>query len=250
MARLNPVLIIPARMGSSRLPDKPLAMIGDKPMIVHVVERALSADIGPVFVATDDARIASAVAGCHVQAVMTQSAHQSGSDRIYEALQHIDADKSFNAVINVQGDLPTIAAPAIRAVLAPLHSRSVDIATLCAPIDRQEEASNPHIVKLVGSPITPNRLRALYFTRARAPYGEGVLYHHIGLYAYQRQALARFVALPPSPLEIRESLEQLRALEDGMRIDAQIVDDVPLGVDTMDDLIRARQILANKGDLI
>jgi len=245
---LNPVLLIPARMGSARLPDKPLALIGDKPMIVHVLERALEADIGPVFVATDDVRIASAVSDYGGQAVMTQNHHQSGSDRIYEALTRLDEEKKFNAIINVQGDLPTIAPQAIRAALAPLRDRQVDIATLCTPITDRREAENPNIVKLVGSKLGSSRLRALYFTRAPAPYGDGPLYHHIGLYAYRRQALAHFVALPPSPLEQSERLEQLRALEAGMRIDSEIVDDVPLGVDTLEDLMRARQILA-KGEI-
>jgi len=240
---LNPVLLIPARMASTRLPDKPLALIGDKPMIAHVVERALAANIGPVIVATDDARIANAVTNYDVGAVMTQSSHQSGSDRIYEALQEIDRYQKFNIIINIQGDLPTIAPQAISSALIPLKDKEVDIATLCAPITNEEEANNPHIVKLIGSQLAPDRLRALYFTRARAPYGEGALYHHVGLYAYRREALARFVTLPPSPLEKRESLEQLRALEANMRIDAQIVDDVPLGVDTCQDLNRARQIL-------
>jgi len=240
---LNPLVIIPARMGSARLPDKPLAMIGAKPMIVHVVERALEADIGSVIVATDDERIVAALGTCNVRTVMTKERHQSGSDRIYEALQKIDPDGHFNVIINVQGDLPTIAPHAIRAALTPLSEDSVDIATLCAPIMEEEEALNPNVVKLIGTSITPHRLRALYFTRARAPYGEGVLYHHIGLYAYRRYALERFISLPPSALELREKLEQLRALEADMRIDAEIVDDVPLGVDTAQDLTRARQLL-------
>jgi len=246
MESLTPLLIIPARMASTRLPDKPLARIGNKPMIAHVVERAMEADIGPVVVATDDERIAAAIADYDIQVVMTQSSHQSGSDRIYEALQKIDMEEHFNVIINVQGDLPTIAPQAIRAVLAPLRSHVADIATLCAPIRQAGEAENPNIVKLVGSPIGERRLRALYFTRARAPYGEGVLYHHIGLYAYHRAALARFVSLSPSPLEVREKLEQLRALEADMRIDAEIVEDVPLGVDTAQDLSRARQILSHR----
>jgi len=243
---LNPILLIPARMASGRLPGKPLAMIGDKPMIVHVVKRALEADIGPVVVATDDKHILEAVADCDASAVMTQSDHQSGSDRIMEALQKIDGDSRFNVIINVQGDLPTIAPQSIKAALAPLQESQVDIATLCAPITQREEATNPNIVKLVGSNLSACRLRALYFTRASAPYGDGPLYHHIGLYAYRRAALARFVALPPSPLECREKLEQLRALEAAMRIDAEIIDDVPLGVDTPQDLERARQLLARK----
>jgi len=243
---LNPVLLIPARMGAARLPGKPLALINDKPMIVHVVERALEADIGPVFVATDDAQIFAAVIGSGAGAVMTQKSHPSGSDRIYEALNQIDDRDKFNTIINVQGDLPTIAPQAIKSALAPLTEPQVDIATLCAPINYVEDATNPNIVKVVGTPIADQRLRALYFTRATAPYGEGRLYHHIGLYAYRRAALARFVSLPPSPLEQREKLEQLRALEAGMRIDVEIVNDVPLGVDTESDLDRARQILAKQ----
>jgi len=243
---LNPILLIPARLAAGRLPGKPLAMIGDKPMIVHVVERALEADIGPVIVATDDAQIVAAVAQCKIHAVMTGQHHQSGSDRIMEALREVDEEEKFNAIINVQGDLPTISPHAIKAALAPLENPQTDIATLCAPIMDEAEATNPNIVKLVGSHLSASRLRALYFTRARAPYGDGPLYHHIGLYAYRRAALARFVALPPSPLETREKLEQLRALEAGMRIDAEIVDDVPLGVDTPQDLERARQILENR----
>ncbi len=242
----NPIVLIPARMASTRLPDKPLADIGGEPMIVHVWRRAIEADVGPVAVATDDLRIVAAVEAAGGKAVMTRSDHQSGSDRIFEALGAIDPGGAFDVVVNVQGDLPTIEQAAVRGCLAPLADAAVDIATLATPITRAEEKDDPNVVKAVGSEIAPGRLRALYFTRARAPWGEGELMHHIGLYAYRRAALGRFVSLPPSPLERRERLEQLRALEAGMRIDIVIVDVAPLGVDTPEDLARARDILASR----
>jgi 3-deoxy-manno-octulosonate cytidylyltransferase (CMP-KDO synthetase) len=199
-----------------------------------------------VIVATDALEIARAVTDHGGEAVMTRADHPSGSDRIFEALETLDPSGQIDTIINVQGDLPTIAPADIRAVLAPLDDTSVDIATLAAVIRKDEEHTNPNVVKIVGSPLSPTRLRALYFTRATAPYGDGPRYHHIGLYAYRRQALARFVALPPSPLETREKLEQLRALEAGMRIDVTVVDTVPLGVDTPHDLETARHMLAEK----
>lgn len=242
--RFSPVVLIPSRMASTRLPGKPLADICGEPMIVQVWRRAREADIGPVVVAADDARIIEAIRAAGGEAVMTDPDHPSGSDRIFEALGRFDPDGDRDVVVNVQGDLPTIEPSAVRAAIAPLEDRDVDIATLTAAITREEERTNPNVVKVVGSPIGPRRLRALYFTRATAPWGEGSHFHHIGLYAYRRAALARFVTLPPSPLEKREKLEQLRALEDGMRIDAEIVDTVPLGVDTPEDLERARLLLA------
>jgi 3-deoxy-manno-octulosonate cytidylyltransferase (CMP-KDO synthetase) len=238
------LILIPARMAATRLPDKPLADINGTPMIVHVLRRALEADIGRAVVATDAPAIADAVAAAGGEAVMTRNDHPSGSDRIYEALERLDPGGRVAAVVNVQGDLPTITRDDIRAALAPLENREVDIATIAAEIHEPAERTNPNVVKVVGSPIGPRRLRALYFTRATAPFGEGPLYHHIGLYAYRRAALARFVTLRPSPLEQRERLEQLRALEAGMRIDVGIVDTVPLGVDTPDDLAKARAMLA------
>ena len=240
----NPVVLIPARMASTRLPGKPLADIHGAPMIVHVWRRATEAGIGPAFVATDDERIAAAVEAAGGQAVLTRADHPSGSDRIFEALGRIDPSAAHDLVVNVQGDLPTIAPAAIRACLGPLADPAVDIATLATPIRRAEERDDPNVVKAVGTELSPGRLRALYFTRARAPWGEGELLHHIGLYAYRRAALGRFVATPPSPLERRERLEQLRALEAGMRIDIAIVDVAPLGVDAPADLERARALLA------
>ncbi len=243
---MSTFILIPARMASTRLPGKPLADIAGKPMIVHVAERAREADLGRVVVATDAAEVAQAVRDCGFEAVMTRGDHQSGSDRISEALGALDPDGRADVVVNVQGDLPTIEPATIRAAIAPLDSGAADIATLCVEIEREEEKSNPNVVKVVGAALSATRLRALYFTRATAPWGEGPLYHHIGLYAYRRGALDRFVTMPPSPLEQRERLEQLRALEAGMRIDVEIVHSVPLGVDTPEDLERARQMLAGR----
>ena len=238
------IVLIPARMAATRLPGKPLLDIGGLPMIVHVLHRAWEADIGRVAVATDSNDIANAVRAAGGEVVMTRADHPSGSDRVHEALQTLDPNGDIETVINLQGDFPTIAPDNIRAVLAPLAHPDVAIATLAAEIHTEEEATNPNVVKVIGSQIGHNRLRALYFTRATAPWGDGPRYHHIGLYAYRRAALARFVALPPSPLESREKLEQLRAIEAGMRIDVTIVDAVPRGVDTPDDLDTARRALA------
>ncbi len=239
----NPVVIIPARLGSTRLPGKPLADIHGEPMIVHVWRRAVEAGVGPVVVAADAPEIVAAVEAAGGRAVLTRSDHASGSDRIFEAISAFDPSGAFDIVVNVQGDLPTIERKAVQACLAPLCDRHVDIATLATPIRREAERDDPNVVKAVGTEIARGRLRALYFTRSRAPWGEGELLHHIGLYAYRRAALERFVGLPPSPLERRERLEQLRALEAGMRIDIALVDTPPLGVDTPEDLERARQWL-------
>jgi len=238
------LILIPARMAATRLPGKPLLDIAGLPMIVHVLRRAEAARLGRVVVATDTAEIAEVVAAHGGEAVLTRPDHASGSDRIFEALTRIDPAGNAEIVINLQGDTPTISPQTVAAVLAPLADPQVDIGTLAAVIHTEEEATNPNVVKVVGSPTGDNSLRALYFTRATAPYGDGPLYHHIGVYAYRRAALARFVALPPSPLELREKLEQLRALEAGMRIDVGVVGTVPRGVDTPPDLELARRILA------
>lgn len=240
---MNPVVLIPARMAATRLPGKPLLPIAGVPMIVQVWRRAREADVGPVVVATDDPRIAAAVAAEGGRAALTRADHPSGTDRIHEALEAIDPDGRHDAVVNLQGDLPTIDPRVVGAALRPLADPEVALATLAAVIARDEERGDPNVVKLVGSAVAPDRLRALYFTRATAPWGDGPLHHHIGLYAFRRAALRRFVELPPSPLERREKLEQLRALEDGMRIDAIVVDTVPLGVDNPAELARARAIL-------
>ncbi len=238
------LIIIPARMASTRLPDKPLADIEGEPMIVHVWRKAHDAAMGRVIVAADSDEIVNAVRAAGGEAMITRPNHVSGSDRIFEALSRIDPESEADIVVNLQGDLPTIDPALIRECAAALDTKGPDIATLAAEITDPDERTNPNVVKIVGTPLAEkNRLRALYFTRATAPHGEGPLFHHIGLYAYRRTAIERFVSLPPSYLETREKLEQLRALEDGMRIDVAIVDTVPLGVDTPDDLERARKLV-------
>ena len=239
----SPIVLIPARLAATRLPNKPLAEIGGAPMVVHTWRRAVEAGIGPVAVATDSEGIADAVRAAGGEAVMTRSDHPSGSDRIFEAVERLDPEGRHDAVVNVQGDFPTIDPRSIAAAIAPLLDPAVDIATLVC-VAREDERQNPNVVKMIGTELQPGRFRSLYFTRATAPSGEGPLYHHIGVYAYRRRALARFVALPPSALERRERLEQLRAVEAGMRIDAVLVDDVPFGVDTPEQLDEARRILA------
>lgn len=240
------LVLIPARMASMRLPGKPLADINGLPMIVQVAHRAREANVGRVIVAVDDQRVFDVVKNAGFEVAMTRDDHQSGSDRIHEAVRLADPDGKAEFIVNVQGDLPTIEAEAVQASLRPMADRQVDIATLTVEIDNEEDKVNPNIVKIIGSPLSASRLRALYFTRATAPYGDGPLYHHIGLYTYRRAALERFVSLGPSTLEKRERLEQLRALEAGMRIDVEIVDSVPLGVDTPADLQKARAILASR----
>ena len=244
-APVNPLVIVPARMTSSRLPGKPLADINGVPMIVQVWQRAMEADVGPVVVACAEQEIFQAVSDAGGRAVLTDPDHPSGSDRAYEALCAIDPDAGHDAIVNVQGDLPTIEPEAVRAALQPLADAQVDIATLVSEITEEEEKDNPNVVKAAVSFVDGVTIgRALYFSRQRIPSGDGPLYHHIGLYAFRRAALEHFIALKPAPLERRESLEQLRALEAGMRIDAALVDTVPLGVDTPADLERARQMLA------
>ena len=243
MAR--PLIVIPARLGATRLPRKPLADIAGEPMIVHVWRRAMAADAGEVVVATDTPEIKEAIEAAGGKAVMTRPDHQSGSDRVFEAIQAVDPDGRSDIVVNVQGDQPLLEPSLIRDCLVPLADASVDIGTLAVVIAEPSDAIEPSVVKVVGTPVRgPDILRALYFTRSPAPYGPGPLYHHIGLYAYRRAALARFVALPPSPLELREKLEQLRALEAGMRIDVKRVDAVPMSVDTPADLEKVRAAIA------
>jgi 3-deoxy-manno-octulosonate cytidylyltransferase (CMP-KDO synthetase) len=244
MTEPRTLVLIPARMASTRLPGKPLLDIAGLPMIVHVLRQAEAANIGRVAVATDTPEIAAAVKSHGGEAVMTSADHPSGSDRIFEALGKLDPSGETEIVVNLQGDFPTIRPDNIRDVLGPLSDPAVDIATLAAEIHTEEESSNPNVVKAIGSRLGERRLRALYFSRATTPWGDGPRYHHVGLYAYRREALERFVRLPPSPLELQEKLEQLRALEAGMRIDVTIVDTVPRGVDTPQDLETTRQILA------
>ncbi len=242
---LSTVVMIPARLASTRLPDKPLADIAGMPMIVQVWNRAMEADVGPVFVAAGDQAIVDAVKEHGGDAVLTDPGLPSGSDRIRAALDQLDSERRYGRVVNLQGDLPTIDPVLIRAVLRPLDQLGADIGTLATPITNPEERDDPSVVKAVIAfdPDHENLGRALYFTRATAPSGPGPVYHHIGMYAYQRQVLERFSDLPPSPLERRERLEQLRALENGMTIGVVRVDTVPLGVDTSDQLAEARRIL-------
>jgi 3-deoxy-manno-octulosonate cytidylyltransferase (CMP-KDO synthetase) len=247
----QPIVVIPARLASTRLPDKPLADIRGEPMIVHVWRRAIEADVGPVLVACADAAIAEAVRAAGGAAVLTRPDHPSGSDRIFEAVQKVDPDGRHDAVVNLQGDLPTVDPAAIRAVLAPLAEPAVDIGTIATLINSDDERDNPNMVKaaVAFATVVPGQTpvaRALYFSRLPVPTGEGPHYHHVGIYAFRRAALARFVALPPGRLEQRERLEQLRALEAGMRIDVALVDSAPFGVDTPADLARARAILTPK----
>ena len=237
----NPVIVIPSRLAATRLPDKPLADIAGEPLIVHVWRRAMAADLGPVYVACGEAAIADAVEAAGGRAVLTRPDHPSGSDRVFEAVQSVDPDGAFDAVINVQGDTPTMEAVLPRAALALLDDADVDIGTIARPIVDSAERDDPNAVKAVVSAAPgARRGRALYFTRSTAPSGDGPLYFHSGLYAYRREALARFVALPPAPLEQREGLEQLRALEAGMRIDVAFVDTMAFDVNTPADLERAR----------
>jgi 3-deoxy-manno-octulosonate cytidylyltransferase (CMP-KDO synthetase) len=240
---MSTLILIPARLGSTRLPGKVLADIAGAPMIVHVWRRAVESGLGEVAVAADSQEIVDAVEKAGGRAVLTRPEHPSGSDRIFEALNVLDPDHVHDRIVNVQGDLPTIDPAAIAAANALLDVPEVDIGTLGAVITRPSERSDPNVVKIVASGDGARR-RCLYFTRATAPWGEGELIHHIGLYAWRRAALGRFVRLFPSPLEVRERLEQLRALEAGMRIDAALIEDVPLGVDTGHDLERAREMLS------
>ncbi len=242
---MTPIVVIPARMASSRLPGKPLADINGRPMILHVLARAQEAAVGPVAVACAEPEVARVVRAAGGTAVLTDPALPSGSDRVHAALTVLDPAGAHDVVVNLQGDLPGIPPEQLRAVLAVLADPGVDLATLVTAITSAEEAAAPSVVKAAcafaaGATVAP----ALYFSRAPIPWGDGPRWHHIGIYAWRRAALARFVALPPAPLERRESLEQLRALEAGMRVACARVDAAPFGVDTPADLARARRALA------
>jgi 3-deoxy-manno-octulosonate cytidylyltransferase (CMP-KDO synthetase) len=244
---LRTLVVIPARMHATRLPGKPLADIQGTPLIVRVWRCAEAAGVGRVVVATDADEIATVIRKAGGEAVMTRPDHPSGSDRVFEAATNVDPKGDFEIILNLQGDLPAFAPSFPRDCLGPLQDERVHIASLTALIDNDEDRTNPNVVKVIATPTeVPRRLRALYFTRATAPFGEGPLYYHPGIYAYRRSALERFVSLKPSPLEQREKLEQLRALEDGMRIDVTLVDTVPVEVNTPEDLERARRLLANQ----
>ncbi|MFL5255092.1 MAG: 3-deoxy-manno-octulosonate cytidylyltransferase [Rhodopila sp.] len=243
---MNPIVVIPARMASTRLPGKPLADINGKPMILHMLDRGRDAGIGPVAVACADTAIAEAVRAAGGRAVLTDPALPSGSDRVHAALAELDPERRHDVVVNLQGDFPTLDPAGLRLVITPLNDRAVDIGTLVVPINDEQEAVTESFVKAAcafrpGATIAP----ALYFSRLPIPWGPGPRWHHVGIYAYRRAALDRFVALPPSLLERRESLEQLRALEDGMRIGCARMEHGPFGVDTPEDLERARAWLAS-----
>ncbi len=241
---MNPVVVIPARMASARLPGKPLADIGGVPMIVRVWRQAVRADVGPVVVAAAEKEIVKVIADAGGQAVLTDPALRSGSDRVHAALQQIDKKGAYDSAINLQGDLPAFDPECLRTVMTALSAAGTDMATLAAEIQDARDFDNPNVVKAVVA-WNPEGVRghALYFTRSRAPHGEGALFHHIGIYAYTRAALAHFVELPPSPLESREKLEQLRALEAEMTIAVARVNEVPLSVDTPADLEKARALI-------
>ncbi|WP_413661877.1 3-deoxy-manno-octulosonate cytidylyltransferase [Methylocystis iwaonis] len=240
------LVVIPARLGSTRLPGKALADIGGRPMVVHVLARAIEAALGPVVVATDSQEIATVVRAAGGESLLTTGAHLCGSDRAAEALRAIDPEGRYDSVVNLQGDNPFLPEDALAGALALLDDPVVDIGTVAAPAAPQE-ADDPNAVKLVGTHVTPGRLRALYFTRARAPWGEGPHYKHIGVYAFRRAALERFASLAPSPLELSERLEQLRALEAGMRIDATVLDKTSPSVDTGRDLEAVRRVSSSRG---
>jgi 3-deoxy-manno-octulosonate cytidylyltransferase (CMP-KDO synthetase) len=221
-----------------------LADIHGQPMIVHVWRRAMAAGVGPVLVAAQEPEIARAIVAVGGGARLTRADHPSGSDRVFEAVEAADPQGQHDVVINLQGEFPALDPALLTRVLAPLADPAVDIATLAAEIREPAEMDDPNVVKAVAALTADRRIaRALYFTRAHCPTGDGPLFHHIGIYAYRRAALTRFIALPPSPLERREKLEQLRALEAGMRIEVALVDTVPLDVNTPADLARARALL-------
>jgi 3-deoxy-manno-octulosonate cytidylyltransferase (CMP-KDO synthetase) len=232
------IVVIPARLASTRLPGKPLADIAGRPMIAHVVARALEADLGPVICAAAEPRIADAARAAGARAVLTAPDLPSGTDRVHAALR--DEGGGADIVVNLQGDMPTIDPSLLRTAVAALGE--ADIATLVSPSADPADATNPDLVKAVVAADG----RCLWFTRAPAPWGEGPILRHVGIYVYRRAALARFVAAPPSPLELRERLEQLRALEMGMTLRAATVDDFPKGVDTAADLELARRVLEGR----
>lgn len=241
MSGQNPIILIPARLASTRLPNKPLALIDEVPMIVRVWQCAVAAECGRVVVAAAEQAIVDAVEAAGGEAVLTDPDLPSGSDRIHAALQLLDPQGAHDVIINLQGDLPTLDPHLVRTTLHAL--KGSDMSTLVAEITEADERDNPNVVKAVLAMRTDTQGRALYFTRATAPTGDGPLYHHIGIYGYTRAALEKFVSLPPSRLEKRERLEQLRALEAGMSIAAHVVDTVPVGVDTAADLAHAENLI-------
>lgn len=233
---MNPLILIPARLASTRLPNKPLAVIGDAPMIVQVWRRTVAAELGDVVVACDSPEIMQAIKAVGGRAILTNPDLPSGSDRIYAALSQIDPEKKYDVIVNVQGDMPTLDPTIIIRAVSLLDNPEVDIGTLAAEISDEGEVYDPAVVKVVMG----HGSRAVSFSRQAN--GEPPFYHHIGIYAYRRPALEKFVTLPPSANEQREKLEQLRAMDAGMRIDVSVVDTVPLGVDTPEGLAKARMM--------
>lgn len=244
---MKPIILIPARMASSRLPGKPLADIGGVPMIVRVWQKAVEADLGPVVVACSEAEVQKAVEAAGGRAVMTKASLPSGSDRVWAALNAVDRGFEHDVVVNLQGDLPCFDPAMLKSAMDAMVTTGVDIGTCAAEIEDEEEADNPSTVKVVATwDVGGTRGRAHYFTRAKAPWGKGPWFHHVGIYVYRREALQRFVNLQPSPLELREKLEQLRAIEAGMSLAVGLVDEVPLSVDTPADLEKARAAVARE----
>jgi 3-deoxy-manno-octulosonate cytidylyltransferase (CMP-KDO synthetase) len=242
---MRTLIVIPARMAATRLPGKPLADIHGRPMIAWVAEAALRARLGPVLVAAGEAEIVEAAERAGAHGVLTDPALPSGTDRVHAAVSAFDAEGAFDAIVNLQGDMPTLDPAMISAAVGVL-AKGADIATLVSPSSAPEDRDNPNVVKAIMAMSAPDRGRALYFTRAAAPWGEGPVWRHVGIYVYRRAALARFVAAPPSPLELREKLEQLRALEMGMSIEAGVIADFPKGVDSPPDLEAARAAIKGR----
>ena len=238
------IIVIPARMASMRLPGKPMADIHGLPMIVHVWKRAIEANIGKVLVAAAENEIADAIRNQGGDAIVTDPSLPSGSDRIAAALKLRDIHENFEYVVNLQGDLPTIAPLDVQRCLAGLTNESVDIATIAARIETPEDVKNPNIVKAI-APLSDTRevAYARDFVRNVGPEHEAPFWHHIGVYAYRRPSLERFVSLPVSTRESLRKLEQMRALDNDMRIAVVKVDSVPLGVDAPSDLEAARLLL-------
>ena len=240
----NTAIIIPARLASTRLPNKPLLPINGKPMILHVWEQAVAAEIGKVIVATDSDQIKEVISEAGGNCELTRSNHQSGTDRIYEALENFDQDKNINFIVNLQGDLPQINRECLSSVVNLLSDEAAEVGTLVCEMTDHDEINSKSIVKAIAD-INPNTKigRAINFTRTPEPSINGNYLHHIGLYAYTRTALEKFVHLSPSTREIDQKLEQLRALDNQMRIDIQLIDFLPLGVDTPEDLEKMQKLI-------
>jgi 3-deoxy-manno-octulosonate cytidylyltransferase (CMP-KDO synthetase) len=238
---MKPVIVIPARMASTRLPGKPLADIHGRPMIAWMIELAQRANAGPVLVAACEEDVAEAALKAGGNVTLTDPDLPSGSDRVHAALEAFDPKQRYDVAVNLQGDMPTMRAEDVAKAVAALRD-GADIATLVSPSNDPADRDNPNVVKAMRAQDG----RCLYFTRASAPHGNGAIERHVGIYVYRRDALARFVAAPPSPLEQREKLEQLRALEMGMVIRADAIADFPKGVDSPADLEAARKVLAGR----